>query len=59
MDDSIPAGPLSMRVLIQISAEGIAPEKLKAIVQWAEALSPVADAVRRAVPFKLEIEIQV
>lgn len=58
MDDSIPAGPLNMRTRIRIGAEGVEPEHLREIIEWAEAHSPVADAIRRAVPMKTEVEIK-
>ena len=58
MDDSIPAGPLSVRTRVRIGADGVAPDRLREIVEWAEAHSPVADAVGRAVPKKVEIEVQ-
>ncbi len=57
MDDSIPAGPLSTRIRVQIAAEGVDPEKLRELVHWADRHSPVSDAVQRAVPTELEIEI--
>ena len=57
MDDSVPAGPLSTRIRVKIAAEGVQPEKLREIVQWADHHSPVSDAVQRAVPTTVEIEI--
>lgn len=57
MDDSVPAGPLSMRMRIRIGADGVSEEELRQIVRWAEAHSPVADAIHRAVPTKTEVEI--
>jgi uncharacterized OsmC-like protein len=57
MDETIAAGPLSVRTRIRIGADGIAPERLREIVHWAEAHSPVADAIQRAVPSKTEVEI--
>ncbi len=57
MDDSIPAGPLSVRTRVSIGAEGVAPDHLREIVEWAEAHSPVADAIGRAVPKTVEIEV--
>lgn len=58
IDDSIPAGPLQMRMQVSIAAaDGTSPEQLRAIVEWAEAHSPVAEAVRRAVPFTTEVEV--
>lgn len=57
MDGNIPAGPLSMRTVVRIGGDGIAPAKLHEIIEWAEAHSPVADAIRRAIPARLEIEV--
>ncbi len=57
MDDTVPPGPLSMRTRVRIGAKGVSPERLREIVEWAEAHSPVADAVRRAVPSRTEVEI--
>ena len=56
MDDSIPAGPLSMRVRVRLAASNASPERLRQIVERAEAHSPVADAICRAVPRTLEVE---
>ncbi|HEU4385572.1 MAG TPA: OsmC family protein [Anaeromyxobacteraceae bacterium] len=56
VDDRIPAGPLAVRARVRISADGVGPERLRELVEWAEAHSPVADAVRRAVPTRTEIE---
>lgn len=57
MDDTIPAGALSMRTRVRIGANGVTPERLREIVTWAEAHSPVGDVVRRAVASKTEVEI--
>lgn len=57
MDDAIPAGPFSVHTRIRIGADGIAPERLREIVHWAEAHSPVGDALTRAVPMKVEVEV--
>ena len=57
MDDTIAAGPLSVRTRIRIGAEGIVPERLQEIVNGAQAHCPVADAIQRAVPSKTEVEI--
>jgi uncharacterized OsmC-like protein len=58
MDGTISAGPLSMRTHVRIGAPGATAEQLREIVQWAEAHSPVGDAVLRAIPSKTEIGIQ-
>ncbi len=58
MDDSVPAGSLSMRTQIRIAADDAGEEDLREIVEWAEKHSPVADAVRRAVPMNTEVEFR-
>ena len=58
MDDSVPAGPLSMRTRIRIAAEGASEEILREIIQWAEKHSPVADSIRRAVPMSTEVQFK-
>lgn len=57
LDESIPAGPLSFRVRVRVAAPGVTAEELRQLVEWADHHSPVADAVRRAVPVSLEVEI--
>jgi uncharacterized OsmC-like protein len=57
MDNSVPAGPYSTRIRVKIAAEGVPPEKLREIVNWADHHSPVSDAVQRAVPTTVEIEV--
>lgn len=53
--DGIPPGPQSIRVRVQIAADGATHEELRQIVEWAEAHSPVGDALRRAIPTQTEI----
>ena len=57
MDDSLPAGPLQARTHVRIGADGVSPDTLREIVAWAEMHSPVSDALRRAVPTTVDIEI--
>ena len=56
IDDSVPAGPLTSRARIRIAAPGVAAERLREIVRWADAHSPVSDAIGRAIPRTVEIE---
>ena len=58
MDHSVPAGPLSMRTRIRIRSDGSSEEELRELIEWAERHSPVADAIRRAVPMRTEVEIK-
>jgi uncharacterized OsmC-like protein len=53
-DDAAPPGPLRIRVHIRVASDAPA-EKLRRIVNWAEAHSPVGDALRRAVPTSMTI----
>ena len=55
MDDSVPAGPLSMTTRICIGAAGADPAQLRQIVDWALAHSPVADAVKRSVSVRVDV----
>jgi uncharacterized OsmC-like protein len=57
MDDSVCAGALSMRMRVRIGAKGATPERLRQIVDWAEAHSPLGDAIRRAVPSNTAVEV--
>ena len=59
--DDVPAGPLSTRVAVKITAAptsagaATTPTQLREIVDWALVHCPVIDAVRRAVPISLEV----
>jgi len=57
VSDSVPAGPLTIRVSIRIAAEGASEVQLHELVQWAEAHSPVNDAMRRVVPVATQVSI--
>ncbi len=55
LGDGVPPGPQSLQIRVQIAAEGATSEELRQIVEWAEAHSPVGDALRRAIPTQMEI----
>ena len=55
LDPSVPGGPLSMRISLQLVAEGIGLEALEELAVWAVEHCPVSDAVRRAVPVHIEV----
>lgn len=57
MDDTVPAGPFSSRVCVRIAAEGVSPDQLRELVEWADHHSPISDAIRRAVPTTVEVEM--
>lgn len=56
MDDEVPAGPLSSRTRVRITADGVDPQALRELVEWADRHPPISDATRRAVPMSVEIE---
>jgi uncharacterized OsmC-like protein len=58
MDETVPAGPASSRIRVCIDAVGATPDQLRELVEWADRHSPVSDAIRRAVPTKVAIEIK-
>lgn len=53
--DGAQPGPASVRLRVELAAEGADPQRLEELVEWADSHSPVGDCVRRAVPFELEI----
>lgn len=55
LDDTVPAGPLGVRVTVRVAADGVSEEQLRELVHWAEQHSPVGDALRRAVPVSVEV----
>lgn len=57
IDSSTPAGPLSSRVRVRLSAPGVEADELRALARWAVDHCPVSDAVRRAVPLTVEVEV--
>jgi len=57
IEDKANPGPNESWARVTISAKGASAEKLREIVEWAEAHSPVTDALCRAVPHKLQIDV--
>jgi uncharacterized OsmC-like protein len=55
MDQSVPAGPMSLRVRVNAASPRTNPEQLRNLVDWGEAHCPVCDAAARAVPISLEV----
>lgn len=55
MDDSMPAGPLSGRVAVRLTADGIDPSTLEEMARWGVKHCPVCDALERAVPVTTEV----
>jgi uncharacterized OsmC-like protein len=51
------AGPLDVQLCVHICAQGVAPDRLKTLVEESHECSPVPSAVRNAVPVALRIEV--
>lgn len=56
IDESVPAGPLSVRTRIKVAARDADAQSVHQLVEWAVAHCPVCDAIKRAVPMTLEID---
>lgn len=57
IDDSIPAGELGLRLGFRIGAANATPERLRELVEYVDAHSPVGDSVRRAIPTGVKTEV--
>jgi uncharacterized OsmC-like protein len=53
----VPAGPCEMRLQVRIAARGVAPQRLRALVEHGNACSPMGFAMRESVPIDLRIEV--
>jgi uncharacterized OsmC-like protein len=57
LDDAIPAGPLSMRVQVRASSSSASGDKVREVLQWGVDHCPVCDAVKRAVPVEVVLDV--
>jgi len=57
IDESVPAGPLSVRTRVRVAASNADEATLRDVVEWAIAHCPVCDATKRAVPITIAIEV--
>jgi uncharacterized OsmC-like protein len=55
MDDSVPAGPLTGRVQVRITADGADPATLEEMARWGVEHCPVCNALERPVPITVEV----
>jgi len=51
------AGPQELQLHVRIAARGVAPERLRALVEHSHRLSPVVLAMQDALPLQVHIEI--
>jgi uncharacterized OsmC-like protein len=57
LDDAVPAGPLSMRVRVRARSSAADEATVREVVEWGVDHCPVCDAVKRAVPVELVVEV--
>jgi uncharacterized OsmC-like protein len=55
LDDSIPAGALSMKVVVRIGGPKLGAEARAALARWAVDHCPVTEGTSRPVPVELEL----
>jgi uncharacterized OsmC-like protein len=55
MDDSVPAGPLTGRVQVRLTAYGVDPTTLDEMARWGVDHCPVCNALERPVPIAVEV----
>jgi uncharacterized OsmC-like protein len=56
LDANVPAGPLSTRIALRVTAAGADPDRLRDVAQWTVAHCPVSEAEPRAEPLNYEVE---
>ena len=52
------AGPSDVQLAVRIAADGVPPERLRALVQGAVARSPIPSALQAATPLALHIDVE-
>jgi len=57
IDDTISAGEPGLRLIFRIGAENVSPDRLRELVKWIVAHSPVGSSVSRSVPIKVDIDV--
>ena len=55
IDDDVPAGPISGRVAVRLTAAGVEPALLEEVAHWGVKHCPVCDALERPVPITTEV----
>ena len=55
LDDRIPAGALSLRVVVAVQGAAPGREELQGLAQWAVDHCPVTDTAQRAIPIEIRL----
>lgn len=53
----VPPSPLHVSLVVTLGAEGVDAAALRELVAWADAHSPVSEALRRALDVRLQVEV--
>lgn len=56
--EPVSAGPSDVQLLVRIAADGVSPERLRALVEDSHRCSPVHCAMQEVVPVALRIEVE-
>jgi uncharacterized OsmC-like protein len=56
--EPVGAGPSAVQLLVRIAAPGVAPDRLRLLIEECNRCSPVSAAAREAVPVSLCIEVE-
>jgi uncharacterized OsmC-like protein len=56
---AVDAGPRDVQLTVRIAAPGIAPDRLRALVEASHRCSPVSSALCHAIPISLQIDVDV
>lgn len=56
--ETVGAGPRAVQLLVRIAAPGVAPDRLRSLIEECNRCSPVSAAARDAVPMTLRIEVE-
>jgi hypothetical protein len=57
VSEGVAAGPSESTARVKFTAKNASGQQLRQLIEWAEQHSPVTDALCRAVPHKLQIEV--
>jgi len=55
IDDEVPAGPMSGRISVRLTAAGVDPTTLAEMAHWGVKHCPVCDALERSIPMTTEV----
>ena len=57
VDASVPPGPLSMRIAVRVASASAPEAAVRELIAWGVAHCPVCDAIKRAVPVEVVVDL--